>query len=303
MTTADETRRRLKRRADELGIDLQTAVQYYAMERFLYRLSKSEWSDKLVVKGAAMLRVWDAAIARPTRDIDFLGRIPNTPSAARQIIAECTADAVDDGLVFSDEIDAFAITVANRYPGLRAKLAGDLAGVRFVLRLDIGIDDAVVPEPGWVDYPTLLDEPMPRILAYHPATAVAEKVQAMVDIGLSNSRLKDYYDVWMLCSTLQFTGQDLADAFAATFAKRETALPDRTPLELTDEFTGQPSTARMWVSYRQNLAKAGIHAPEDLTEVAARIAEFVTPALGAAAAEVPFERVWSPDDGWRPNAN
>jgi len=243
------------------------------------------------------------AIARPTRDIDFLGRIPNTPGAVRQIVSECIAGTVDDGLVFSDEIDAIPITVEDRYPGVRVKLAGDLAGARFVLRLDIGIDDAVVPEPGWVDYPTLLDDPMPRILAYHPATAIAEKVQAMVEIGLSNSRLKDYYDVWMLSSTLRFTGQDLADAFSATFGKRGTELPDGTPPELTAEFTGQPSTARMWASYRLNLERAGIDAPEDLAEVAARIAEFVTPALGAAAAEVPFGRVWSPDNGWRPNAN
>jgi hypothetical protein len=174
VTTADEARRQLKQRANEIGIDLQAAVQYYAMERFLYRLSKSRWADKLVVKGAAMLRVWDAAIARPTRDIDFLGRIPNTPDAVREIVAECLAEPVEDGLVFSDLIDAIPITVEDRYPGVRVKLAGDLAGVRFVLRLDVGIDDTAVPEPGWVDYPTLLDDPMPRILAYHPATAVAE---------------------------------------------------------------------------------------------------------------------------------
>lgn len=300
MTTADEARRQLKQRASELGIDLQAAVQFYAMERFLYRLSKSRWSDKLVVKGAAMLRVWDAAIARPTRDIDFLGRIPNTPDAVREIVAECLAEPVEDGLIFSDVIDAIPITVEDRYPGVRVKLAGDLAGVRFVLRLDVGIDDAAVPEPGWVDYPTLLDDPMPRILAYHPATAVAEKVQAMVEIGMSNSRLKDYYDVWMLSQALEFSGQELVDAFTATFAKRETPLPAGAPPELTAEFAEQPATTSMWASYRSTLARARIDAPENLTELAAGIAEFVTPPLRAAAAGSEFRRTWTPSRAWHP---
>jgi hypothetical protein len=159
-------------------------------------------------------------------------------------------------------------------------------------------DDAAVPEPGWVDYPALLDDPMPRILAYHPATAIAEKVQTMLEIGMSNSRLKDYYDVWMLSRTLEFAGQDLADAFSATFSKRGTTLPDGAPPELTAEFTGQPSTARMWASYRSILAKAGVGAPENLAELAVEIAEFVTPPLRTAAAGTELGRIWTPSRGW-----
>ena len=136
---AASIRLRLKRRAEELGLDLQTAIQYYAIERFLYRLSRSRWADRFVVKGATMLRVWDGAIARPTRDVDLLGRVPNSPNEIRAIIAECLAIESDDGIVFSEAIEATAITFEDRYPGVRVKGSGSLAGARFVLWLDIGI--------------------------------------------------------------------------------------------------------------------------------------------------------------------
>ncbi len=296
--TPIEIRRRLKARAAELGLDFQQAVLYYAMERFLFRLSQTPWSDRLVVKGAVMLRVWDAAVARPTRDIDFLGRVDNTPEAIRRIVAECLAIQLDDGLAFESEIHVEPITVEDRYPGVRVKVAGDLGGARFVLRLDVGIDDAVVPDPGWVDYPVLLQDRVPRILAYQPATAIAEKFQAMIEIGLANSRMKDYHDIWMLSRTLEFDGQDLADAMRATFQRRDTELPAKTPAELTREYTGQPETSRMWDTYRRGYSAAASDLPEDLQDVADAIAVFVMPAAIAAASSVAFGKAWVPTSGW-----
>lgn len=296
--TPEEVRRRLKSRADELSLDFQSAVQTYAVERFLYRLSMSRWAEKMVVKGAVMLRVWDSAITRPTRDIDFLGHVPNDPESLREIVAECLGAQTDDGLMFADVIDAVPITVENRYPGVRVKVAGDLAGARFVLRLDVGIDDAAVPEPAWADYPTLMDDPAPRILAYHPATAVAEKLQAMIEIGLSNSRLKDYHDIWALSRTLEFSGNDLVAAFSATFERRGTALPHVLPAELTAEFTEQPAVLRMWASYHGQLTAAGVETPRSLNDVAEEIAEFVMPPFLAAAAGVGLGERWMPTQGW-----
>jgi DNA-binding ferritin-like protein (Dps family) len=296
--TAIETRRRLKARAAELGLDFQQAVLYYAMERFLFRLSQTRWADRLVVKGAVMLRVWDAAVARPTRDIDFLGRVDNTPDAIRDIVAECLSVQLDDGLAFESEINAVPITVENRYPGVRVKVAGDLGGARFVLRLDVGIDDAVVPDPGWVDYPVLLQDQVPRILAYQPATAVAEKFQSMIEIGLANSRLKDFHDIWMLSRTLEFDGQDLADAMRATFQRRGTELPAETPAELTREYTGQPETSRMWETYRKAFQEPVSNLPEDLQQVADAIAAFVMPTAIAAASGAAFGKTWTPTSGW-----
>jgi len=296
--TSFEIRRRLKARATELGLDFQQAVLYYAMERFLFRLSQTQWSERLVVKGAVMLRVWDAAVARPTRDIDFLGRVDNTPEAIRGIVAECLAIQLDDGLAFESEIHAEPITVENRYPGVRVKVAGDLGGARFVLRLDVGIDDAVVPDPGWVDYPVLLQDESPRILAYQPATAIAEKFQAMIEIGLANSRMKDYHDIWMLSRTLEFVGQDLADAIRATFERRATELPVETPAELTSQYTGQPETSRMWDTYRKGFPEPAGDLPEDLQEIADAIAAFVMPAAISAASSVAFDKTWTPTSGW-----
>lgn len=298
MEASIEMRRRLKARAAELDLDFQQAVLYYAMERFLFRLSQTQWSDRLVVKGAVMLRVWDAAVARPTRDIDFLGRVDNTPEAIRGIVAECLAIQLDDGLAFESDIHAEPITVEDRYPGVRVKVAGDLGGARFVLRLDVGIDDAVVPDPGWVDYPVLLQDESPRILAYQPATAVAEKFQAMIEIGLANSRMKDYHDIWMLSRTLEFDGQDLANAIRATFQRRGTDVPSETPVELTREYTGQPETSRMWDTYRKGFSASVSGLPEDLQDVADAIAAFLMPAAIAAASGAAFDKVWMPPSGW-----
>ena len=296
--TPIEIRRRLKARAVELGLDFQQAVLYYAMERFLFRLSQTPWADRFVVKGAVMLRVWDAAVARPTRDIDFLGRVDNSPEAIRDMVAECLSIQLEDGLAFESEIHVVPITVEDRYPGVRVKVAGDLGGARFVLRLDVGIDDAVVPDPGWVDYPVLLDDEAPRILAYQPSTAVAEKFQAMIEIGLTNSRMKDYHDIWMLSRTLEFDGQDLADAMRATFERRHTELPAETPAELTREYAGQPETSRMWNTYRKGFSASASDLPEDLQDVADAIALFVMPAAIVAASATAFGKTWAPTSGW-----
>jgi hypothetical protein len=296
---ADAVRRQLRQQADELGLDFQQAIQYYAMERFLFRLSQSAWAERFIVKGAMMLRVWDAAVARPTRDIDFLGRIENAPGAVREAVLEClSADVPDDGLRFSDEIDVAQAMVDDRYPGLRAKLRGDLEGARFTLRLDIGIDDAVVPAPGWVDYPPLLDQPAPRILAYQPATAVAEKFESIVALGLIDSRMKDFYDLWMLAGMLEFDGPTLVGAFTATFGARGTALPTDTPAALTKAFSGQASTAAMWRAYQSRLATSAIQAPSDLAGVLLEIAAFVMPPARAASEDASFAQSWQPGRGW-----
>ncbi len=297
--TATELRRRLKARANELGLDFQQALQYYAMERFLYRLSMTPWCKRFVVKGAVMLRVWDAAMARPTRDIDFLGAIDNTPAAVRAVVMDCLAVDVDDGLIFSQEVSAEQITVEDRYPGVGVRIRGELSGARFTLRLDIGIDDATVPEPAWVNYPTLFNELVPHILAYQPPTAIAEKFEAMVNLGLVNSRLKDFYDIWMLARTLSFDGRELVAALSATFSRRDTGLPDESPVALTEAFTRQTATTTMWRTYRRTLAASNIEVPESLDKVVDVITRFIMPAAAAAATGGPFEKSWTPASGWQ----
>jgi len=172
---------------------------------------------------------------------------------------------------------------------------GHLDGGRFRLQLDIGIDDVAVPEPEWVDYPTLLDLEVPRILAYLPTTAVAEKFETMVSKGLANSRLKDYYDIWLLSTVHAHDGAELSAALGATFSHRGTTMPTGTPPALTDVFHASAETQARWQAF---VTGKGIDAPADLAQVCGVIASFVMPPTVAAAAGETFASTWQPSAGW-----
>lgn len=291
-------RARLKNKVDEIGLDFNQVLQYYAMERFLYRLSKTKWAACLIVKGAAMLRVWDGAVARPTRDIDFLGRMENSPEAVAAMVRECLAVESADGLEFSPDVAVEPITIEDRYPGARALMETRLAGARIRLQLDIGVADIAVPEPGWVDYPTLLDMDAPHILAYQPATAVAEKFETMISKGLLNSRVKDYYDIWMLSRSVSFDGIELTDSIAATFGQRGTKVPSSRPPVLSGEYSQRLETMAQWTAFVRRLGVSGIEAPESITDVVDVISMFIMPPAIAAAAGQPFSLKWVPGEGW-----
>ena len=291
-------RARLKNRADELGLEFGQALQYYAIERFLYRLSKTRWADLLVVKGAAMLRVWNGAIARPTRDVDFLGRIDGSPAAVAAMVRECLAVESADGLEFSSDVEVEPITLEDRYPSARATITGVLSGARIRLQLDIGVADLAIPEPGWVDYPTLLGMDAPHIRAYQPSTAVAEKFETMISKGLLNSRVKDYYDIWMLANSLRFDGADVYASVVATFGQRGTQIPATQPQELRDAYVDRPESQALWAAFVRKLGRAGVDEPPSLRDAVELIVGFVMPVAAAAAAGRPFTGTWTPGAGW-----
>jgi hypothetical protein len=278
------------------GESYDQMLQYFAIERFLYRFSLTEWGGRLVVKGAIMLRAWGTPLGRPTRDIDFLGAMDNSVDAVERAVRDCLAmDYPDDGLVFDTGIETSEINVADKYPGVRVVVRGHLDGGRFRLQLDIGIDDAVVPEPEWVDYPTLLDLEAPRILAYLPTTAIAEEFETMVSMGLANSRLKDYYDIWLLSTVHAHDGAELSAALDATFSHRGTPIPTDTPPALTDAFHASAEAQARWQAF---LTGKGIDAPADLAQVCGVITSFVMPPTVAAAAGETFASRWQPSAGW-----
>lgn len=295
---AASVRARLKNKSKEQGLPFDQILQYYVMERFLFRLSKTKWANSLIVKGAAMLRVWDGAIARPTKDIDFLGRIDGSPESINRIVLDCLAIESNDGVEFSRDVAITEITVEDRYPGARVVIQCSLSGARIKLQLDIGIADVAHPEPGWVDYPTLLGDEAARVQAYHPATAVAEKYQTMVEKGLLNSRVKDYYDIWMLSHSLSFQGQVLRDSIVATFASRATVIPRVLPNELTSAYTDQATARNQWASFAKKLRDVGIDAPNDLSEIVLHIGNFLMPVSVAAANDDDFLMTWDPTGGW-----
>jgi predicted nucleotidyltransferase component of viral defense system len=296
--TPASVRARLLKHAREQGEAFDQVLIYYAIERFLFRLSKSPWGDRLVVKGAIMLRAWGSPPNRATRDIDFLDSTRDSIAPVAVAISECLAiEYPADGLVFDPEVGTSQITVANRYPGVRAIVTGHLNRAKFKLALDIGMDDAMVPNPGWVDYPTILDMDAPRILAYKPATAIAEKFEAIVTLGMANSRMKDFYDVWFLARSMDFDGQELMSALIATFNHRGTTIPTGPPPALTAAFYDRPETQRMWSAF---VSKSGSASDANLHEVVELITMFIMPAAVAAAAGRGFSRRWSPERGWHP---
>lgn len=289
-------RARLLSEARASGDSFDQVLQYFAIERFLYRLSKSDWSERFIVKGAIMLRAWGTPLGRPTRDIDFLGQVDNSPEAVLRVVRECLAiEYPDDGIVFDRELEADAINTGRDYPGLRVVLRGNLDGATFKLQLDIGIDDAVVPDPVWIDYPTLLDLAAPWILVYQPTTALAEKYETIVDKDVDNSRLRDYYDIWLVSESRTILGSELAAAIAATFAHRGTPLTAQIPAGLTEIFYEDPDARSRW---RSLLMTKRIDAPEDLAAVCDAIAAFIVPPAIAAASGVPFTSQWDPSTGW-----
>ncbi len=296
---ADSVKARLKNQAQATGRPFQELLQLYALERFLRRVAVSPHVESLVLKGAMMLRAWQAPVSRSTRDIDFLGRLPNDRMAVQRVIEElCVIDPEPDGLVFDiGTIRSENITDDAEYVGVRVKLTARLDRTRVPIQLDIGFGDAVTPEPEKADYPTLLDMPAPHVYMYRRETSVAEKAQVIADRGVFNSRLKDYYDLWLLAGTFDFEGSTLLAALRATFSKRATPVP-REPAGLTPEFFDAVDKKQQWAAFLRRHAID--HAPASLAEVTNQIRGFLLPTLAAAIDDDGFAVTWSAQDQeWR----
>jgi len=263
--------------AKHVGLDPNHVLTRYALERFLYRLSCSRHADRFVLKGALLLLVWMGETLRPTRDGDFLGPDGISDEEMLDIVrAVCRQPVPDDGVTYDPEtITVAAIRGDGAHGGRRIKLIARLGSGRFRLRLDVGIGDAVEPPPEWLDYPSLLDFPSPRIKAYRPETVVAEKVEAMVDRGLLNTRMKDFYDVYALADAYAFDPETLVDAVRATFRRRGTEVPDGLPVALRVEMDNEETRAR-WAAF---LEQNELEAPE-FAEIQARLAVLLDPVWG-----------------------
>ncbi len=222
--TAASVRQRLLNRARCDQRPFNELLQYYAMERFLYRLSQSAHADRFILKGALMLRAWQSPELRPTMDIDFLGRTNNEEAGIAAQVREILAVAIEpDGLVFNPaSIQTERITEDADYEGIRVRFRGTLDSARVHMQIDIGFGDIVYPGTEESDLPTLLGDPAPRLLCYSRESAIAEKFEAMVKLRELNSRMKDFYDIWLLSRQFDFAGERLAEAIRLTFNRRGT---------------------------------------------------------------------------------
>lgn len=288
---------RLVRHANTLGVDTNLVLARYATERFLYRLSRSAHAQRFVLKGAMLLVAWLGEAIRPTRDADLLGFGDLSADALARIVAEIVAIRVEpDGLIFEERsIRVAAIRREDVYGGQRVTLLAHLGSARLRVQIDVGIGDVVTPEPEWLEYPSLLDLPRPRVRAYRPETAIAEKVHAMVTLGSKNSRMRDFFDVHALATREAFDSELLARAFAATFARRQTSIPADPPIALTPAFAAVEGKRAQWAGFlrRSRLTSA----PEDLEVVINAVATFVGPVLAAARGQ-PFAARWRPGGPW-----
>ena len=291
-------RRRLMNLARERGEEFQLVLTQFGIERLLYRIAQSPHAGQFVLKGAALFQLWTGQAHRSTRDLDLLGRgEPSIDRLRRSFQDVCSLTVVDDGLTFAtDAIQAEKIKEDDEYQGIRLRIDARLGNARIPLQIDVGFGDAVTPGPQAVTYPTLLDFPAPRLNAYPPETAVAEKYQAMVQLGMANSRVKDFYDVWTLARQFEFDGTVLCEAIRTTFQRRRTALPETTPLALTAEFSTDRNKAAQWDAF---LRKGRlIESPPPLEEVVALLASFLTPPTLALVSNDPWSRTWVPAE-WR----
>lgn len=257
---AASVRARLLTRAKEQDMDYNLILTKYALERLLYRLSVSQWAEAFLLKGALLFDLWFDQPHRPTRDMDLLGF--GSSDMVNLVTVFCTVCALphDDGIVFDPAtVRAAEIRKEASYAGVRITLMGILDGARCAVQIDVGYGDAVTPEPERVSYPVLLPGMLaPQIRAYSRYTVVAEKYHAMVSLGMVNTRLKDYFDVWFLTQRATLDPTVLLQAIAATFARRETPLPQSLPMGLSDMFAKDPSKQKQWAAF---LHKNKLQAP------------------------------------------
>jgi len=269
----------------------------FGIERLLYRLGVSAHADRFVLKGATLFKLWWGDERRATWDLDLLGRgVSGVGDVVAMIRDLCTIPA-DDGIVFlSDSIIKEEIREPDEYSGVRVRLAARLAQARIPVQVDVGFGDAVVPAPVREVLPSLLDHEAAQVLVYPREAVVAEKVEAMVALGVTNSRMKDFYDLHRLAQSAAFEGATLACAMRATFERRRTPFPDGEPLVLARGFLPAPERQAQWRAF---LRRGRLVAPSDAGDLTEALRRFLLPVLAAAGSGAPFEARWAPGGPWR----
>lgn len=267
----------------------------FGIERLLYRVSQSRHADKFLLKGAMLFVLWDEKAPRPTQDVDFLAFGPTELEDIAVVFREIVETPVPaDGLVFqADSIRVEHIREADAYGGVRVRLLALLGKGEVPLQVDLGSGDVVTPAPEKSIFPALLDFPAPHIRSYPIYTVVAEKFEAMIKLGITNTRMKDFYDLWFLSRRFDFDGATLHKAIYATFACRQTALSDELPYPLTDTFAKEERKQTQWAAF---LRKNGLTGPSpQFSEVVGLLRLFIEPVLRAGNTA----NRWHPAGGWK----
>jgi predicted nucleotidyltransferase component of viral defense system len=295
---AESIRQRIRNRLRERGEDVQFGLQRYAIERFLYRLGVSPHRDRFVLKGATLFALWGGSVYRPTRDLDFTSCGNSDETDVLEALRDvCRHSGQPDVLVFdADSLTVEQIREDSEYQGLRIRFEARLGKSRIPVQIDIGFGNAIEPQPRDEEYPTLLDDPPPRILTYPPEAVAAEKLHAMVVLGERNSRFKDFYDLHALAHQFTFVGELLAGAITATFGRRHTSIDIALPVALTPRFYADGARAAQWRAYLTRNWLPG--APVDFVAVGELLQAFLVPPWRALAARTAYSDTWCPAGPW-----
>lgn len=273
----------------------QEIAQYYAMERFLYRLSKSRHSNRFILKGALMLRIWQAPEIRPTMDIDLLGRTDNDISKLIPIIAEIlSVDIEPDGLSFLPEsITSEQITDDAEYNGVRICFPVKMDTIRLNMQIDIGFGDIVYPGPEQAEIPSMLDLESPRLLCYSRESVIAEKFEAMLKHRELNSRMKDFYDIWLLSRHYFFDGDILSKSIGLTLDQRGTGVPQEI-VAFSQDFVSAKQV--QWNAFRKKLKQD--HVPANFADIVLQVKAFIGPIASALASQTQPPSRWNAPGPW-----
>ena len=298
---AASVRQRLLNLAIAQKEDFNLVLTRYGIERLLYRLERSAQGERFILKGAMLFILWIDTPHRTTKDVDLLCRGDNSIAEIEAIFrAVCQADVVPDGLEFDiSTVKGEVIKADREYPGVRIRLTAFIAGTptRINLQIDVGFGDIVTPAAQLMSLPALLaDLPAPQLYAYNRETVIAEKFEAMV-LGIGNTRMKDFYDLWYLSQHFTFEGSLLRRAIAATFERRRTPIPIAPPLALTSEFADDETKQRQWVAFvrKGKLNEKGLV----LSQIRSILHDFLMPPTIAIGEGAEFDCVWLSALGWQ----
>jgi len=292
---AASVKARLLALAERRDESFNLLVARFGVERLLYRLSRSRHADRFLLKGAMLFALWDEKAPRPTQDVDFLAFGPIDLDEIAMVFREIAETPVpDDGLVFqADSVRVEHIREADAYGGVRVRLLALLGKGKLPLQVDLAAGDVVTPDPDKGIFPTLLEFPAPHIRSYPIYTVVAEKFEAMVKLGLLNTRMKDFYDLWFLSRRFDFNGEILHDAVHATFARRQTALGNKLPFPLTDEFAKDSTKQTQWAAFLRRNRLSG--PSQQFADVVVMLRQFIGPIWPADKTS----GQWRPATGWK----
>jgi len=287
---------KLRNNSKASGTTFQQVLQQYAMERFLYRVSKSRHARSVILKGALLLKTIGIPKARPTMDIDMLRKGKADEATLVALIKDCATIEVDaDGVAFlADSVVAEEISKESEHKGLRIQIDARMDKVRLKIQIDFGVGDVMVPGPRMIQYPTFLGSDAIQLLAYPVESAIAEKLQAMVALGSTNSRMKDFYDVWICSKYLNFDSENLLNAIDATFHNRDTALPVGAVESLTAKFA--EGHRAQWNAFVRKIGEDQL--TDEFTKIVGDLSSFAAPLLVLLARGEKPKCVWSAGSGW-----